>query len=153
MIPVDDGSRAAVATGWRRLTELFNYVHAALDSTLQRDYRLSLTEYDVLVALADSTEPDLRMQVIADHVGLSQSAVSRLIGRLQSTDLVERVVCEDDRRGRYIGLTPRGRAVVEAIRPVYDAILADAIATAVERDDIGPLARAMTDTATATGAV
>jgi DNA-binding MarR family transcriptional regulator len=132
-----------VEAGWRRLNELHNLIYAALDTTLQREFRLSLTEYEVLVALAESPEGDLRMQALAEVASLSQSALSRLIGRLQSTDLVERVVCEDDRRGRYIGLTSRGKALVDALRPVHARVLAEAITTAKERRDLGKLARAM----------
>ena len=143
MTAATTNSGRTVEAGWRRLNEMHRLIYVALDSALQREFRLSLTEYEVMVALAESPEGDLRMQALAEVASLSQSALSRLIGRLQSTDLVERVVCEDDRRGRYIGLTSRGRALVDALRPVHARVLGEAIAAAMERRDLSRLAKAM----------
>ncbi len=50
-----------------------------------------------------------RVQNIADRVHLSQSALSRLIGRLEKDGLVERTVLWRDRRGVWVALTRKGR--------------------------------------------
>ena len=57
------------------------------------------------------------MQELADSVHLSQSALSRLIGRLESEGLVTRAICPQDRRGIFACLTAEGRARYEAARP------------------------------------
>jgi DNA-binding MarR family transcriptional regulator len=57
-------------------------------------------------------------------VNLSQSALSRLIGRLETAGLVHRAMCANDRRGIYAHITAEGRARVEAARPTYCAVLA-----------------------------
>ncbi len=49
------------------------------------------------------------MQELADSVHLSQSALSRLIGRLEEEGLVSRAICSDDRRGIFACLTDAGR--------------------------------------------
>jgi DNA-binding MarR family transcriptional regulator len=137
---------AELAAGWRRMVELHNLISRALDASLQRDSRISLTEFEVLDALGLSPDGDLRMQELADVALLSQSALSRLIGRLEDAGLVERVVCEDDRRGRYIGITAKGREQLDTLCPLYDRVLAETVAAALLRPDLADLARALTQT-------
>ncbi len=40
---------------------------------------------------------------------LSQSALSRAVARLEKTGLVERALCEADRRGVFVTVTEAGR--------------------------------------------
>jgi DNA-binding MarR family transcriptional regulator len=56
-------------------------------------------------------------------VHLSQSALSRLIGRLEKDGLVERSVCAEDRRGVWVTLTPKGRALHAEVLPLQRAVL------------------------------
>ncbi|MFD9437831.1 MarR family winged helix-turn-helix transcriptional regulator [Streptomyces sp. NPDC060006] len=65
-----------------------------------------------------------RVQNIADRVHLSQSALSRLIGRLEKDGLVERSVCREDRRGVWVALTRKGRDLHTEVRPLQRAALA-----------------------------
>src|SRR5438445_5058276 len=64
-------------------------------------------EFEVLDALTDTMdaapcangqEPSLRMQDLGSCVQLSQSALSRVVGRLEQDGLVTRAMCADDRR-------------------------------------------------------
>ena len=69
-----------------------------------------------------------RVQNIADRVHLSQSALSRLIGRLEKEGLVERTVCQEDRRGVWVALTGKGRDLHTEVRPLQRAVLARMLA-------------------------
>jgi DNA-binding MarR family transcriptional regulator len=69
-----------------------------------------------------------RVQNIADRVHLSQSALSRLIGRLEKEGLVERSVCQEDRRGVWVALTGKGRDLHTEVRPLQRAVLARMLA-------------------------
>ena len=56
---------------------------AALEKTLQRQHGIGVSEYEVLERLATAGDDEQRrMQELAEAVHLSQSALSRLIGRL-----------------------------------------------------------------------
>ena len=59
---------------------------------------------------------------------LSQSALSRLIGRLEHDGLVERTMCSDDRRGIFALLTDAGRTRYEQAKPTQRAVLAEQLA-------------------------
>lgn len=101
-------------------------VSCALEKALERDHGIGLSEYEVLERLATcQCEDGKRMQDLAGSVNLSQSALSRLIGRLETTGLVHRSMCAADRRGIYAHITTEGRARVEAARPTYTAVLAE----------------------------
>ncbi|BFV60315.1 hypothetical protein KCMC57_up54190 [Kitasatospora sp. CMC57] len=66
----------------------------------------------------------LRVQDLAHQVHLSQSALSRLIGRLEKAGLVERAMCAADRRGIFVTLTESGRQRYLEARPVHREVLA-----------------------------
>jgi DNA-binding MarR family transcriptional regulator len=64
------------------------------------------------------------MQELADAVALSQSALSRLVARLEREGLVERCMCDQDRRGIYANLTDAGRERFEQALPTQREVLA-----------------------------
>ena len=65
-----------------------------------------------------------RVQNLVGRVHLSQSALSRLIARLEKDGLVERSMCAEDRRGVYVALTRRGRDLHSQVLPLQRAALA-----------------------------
>ena len=68
-----------------------------------------MSEFEVLDRLTESRGRNFRAQELADAVHLSQSALSRLIDRLEKHGLVERCLCGEDRRGIYVTLTAAGQ--------------------------------------------
>jgi DNA-binding MarR family transcriptional regulator len=117
---------AALVETWRGVAQCHARVSAALDRALEREHGIGLSEFEVLERLATTGDKDgRRMQDLAEAVCLSQSALSRLIGRLEGAGLVLRTMCADDRRGIYAHITDEGRARWEAARPTHLAVLAD----------------------------
>jgi DNA-binding MarR family transcriptional regulator len=116
---------SALVEQWRGVAECHAKVSCALEKALERDHGIGLSEFEVLERLATSESGDgCRMQDLAGSVCLSQSALSRLIGRLEADGLVHRMMCAEDRRGIYAHLTADGRARYEAARPTHRAVLA-----------------------------
>jgi DNA-binding MarR family transcriptional regulator len=60
-------------------------------------------------------------------VHLSQSALSRLIDRLARVGLVERCMCDMDRRGIYVTLTESGRQRHAEAAPTHHDVLASVL--------------------------
>lgn len=110
---------------WRDLVARKTRVWNALELELDRRYGLSASEFEVLDTLSeyDCAKPP-RVQQLAGHVPITQSALSRMIGRLESQHLVARSLCHDDRRGIYVVLTDEGRALLDQARPTHREILA-----------------------------
>ena len=67
------------------------------------------------------------MQELGKAVHLSQSALSRVVGRLEQDGLVSRGMCPEDRRGIFVCITDAGRERYEAALPAHRAALADAL--------------------------
>jgi DNA-binding MarR family transcriptional regulator len=109
-------------TRWHGLLER----HARATSALERalaEHELGVSEFEVLDRLAAADEQDCRMQTLADDIHLSQSALSRVVGRLEEQGLVTRAICRDDRRGIYATITEEGRTRWAAAQPVHRAVL------------------------------
>jgi DNA-binding MarR family transcriptional regulator len=115
---------------WRELLARHATTWCALERALQEHHRLSASEFEVLERLADGEKGQCRVQELADAAYLSQSAVSRLIARLERDGLVSRSMCELDRRGIYVCLTDAGRERHAAARPTQRAILAASLQAA-----------------------
>jgi DNA-binding MarR family transcriptional regulator len=113
---------------WSELEAQHAKVREALEHALQRRHRLSLTEYDVLRRLADSPEGHRRIQELAEEIHLSQSALSRLVQRLEDDGFVCRNVCDHDRRGVFACVTDEGRKAQAEAHPTHVSVLAEALA-------------------------
>jgi DNA-binding MarR family transcriptional regulator len=111
-------------SAWRALAARHAAVSAALERELGERHGLGVTEFEVLERLAEDEEHQFRAQELAEAVHLSQSALSRLIGRLEQHGLVERSLCDLDRRGIYVCLTEAGRRRHAEALPTQRAVLA-----------------------------
>ena len=112
---------------WRELLARHARTTSALERRLQQEHGLGVSEYEVLERLATSDKDQLRMQELAEAVHLSQSALSRVAGRLETDGLVTRGMCPEDRRGIKACLTDAGRERYEAARPTHRAVLAQTL--------------------------
>jgi DNA-binding MarR family transcriptional regulator len=116
-----------VVEAWRAVAASHAAACAALERELGRRHGLGVSEFEVLERLAESREHKFRAQELADTVHLSQSALSRLIGRLEAHGLVERNLCDMDRRGIYVILTEAGLRRHAEAAPTHRAVLASVL--------------------------
>ena len=112
---------------WSELEAEHARVREALEHRLQREHRLSLTEYEVLRRLAESPEGHRRIQELAEEIHLSQSALSRLVQRLEDDGFVSRKVCDHDRRGVFACVTDAGRKAQAEARPTHVSVLSETL--------------------------
>ncbi|GAA1890168.1 MarR family transcriptional regulator [Streptomyces durmitorensis] len=120
---------------WTHLVTLHSRVEQHLTEVLHRRCALGLREYRTLSHLTDAPEGELRMQELADAVGLDQSSASRLAGRLERAELAERCHCPGDRRGVFLGITKAGRERQAQAQPIYEAALSEALDEAASATD------------------
>ena len=112
---------------WRDLLDRHARVTCALERRLQDEHGLGVSEFEVLDRLASVEGEGTRMQELADAVHLSQSALSRVVGRLEDDGLVVRAMCKHDRRGIFACLTDAGRDRAESARPTHREVLAETL--------------------------
>ena len=104
---------------WRTFLQAHARVVRELERELQAEQGLALTDYDVLVQLGAVEGRRLRMSELADRLLLSRSGVTRLVDRLVTAGLVERVNCDDDRRGQWAALTDAGLRRLREASPTH----------------------------------
>ncbi|MGP3958616.1 MarR family winged helix-turn-helix transcriptional regulator [Nonomuraea sp. 3N208] len=109
--------------------ETWHYVlakHAKAMCALERElgdrHGLGPSEFEVLDRIVHH-EKNLRLQELCDEVHLSQSALSRVVARLEKAALVSRCVCDSDRRGVFVAITDEGRARHAEALPTHRAVL------------------------------
>jgi DNA-binding MarR family transcriptional regulator len=115
---------------WSELESEHARVREAMEHALQREHRLSLSEYEVLRRLAEAPKGHRRIQELAEEIHLSQSALSRLVQRLEDDGYVSRAVCDHDRRGVYACVTDAGREAQSEAHPTKVSVLAETLGDA-----------------------
>jgi DNA-binding MarR family transcriptional regulator len=126
-MPAVMGADSELVGQWRELLERHARTTSALERRLQHEHGLGVSEYEVLERLVG--RKDCRMQELAEEVHLSQSALSRVVARLETDGLVTRGMCPSDRRGIMACITDGGRERYEAARPTHRAVLAETLST------------------------
>jgi DNA-binding MarR family transcriptional regulator len=125
----DAAADVADVAAWRALAASHAIITCALERELGERHGLGVSDFEVLERLAESEDHKFRVQELADAIHLSQSALSRLIGRLEQHGLVERCLCDLDRRGVYVTLTEEGRRRHAEALPTQRAVLAATLPT------------------------
>jgi DNA-binding MarR family transcriptional regulator len=134
-------SRDSRLAAWSTFLQAHARVVRELERELQADQDLALGDYDVLVQLAAADERRLRMSELADRLVLSRSGVTRLVDRLVADGLVERVMCESDRRGQWAALTDAGHARLRRASPTHLRGVATHFLDRLSPDDLTALER------------
>ncbi|MFI6643947.1 MarR family winged helix-turn-helix transcriptional regulator [Streptomyces sp. NPDC050504] len=125
-------SGSALEERWRELLSLHARTLCEIDRELHQ-HGLGASDFEVMDILAEESAEDgsaaYRIQELTARVHLSQSALSRLIGRLEKDGLVCRGMCREDRRGVVVELTDEGRERHALALPLQRAVLARMLAT------------------------
>jgi DNA-binding MarR family transcriptional regulator len=143
-VGISDQAVEVRAQGWRRLAALHQLIESRLEKALQSAHELSVVEFTVMDALSRQDGWHMRMAQLGRAAGLSPSASTRLVNRLEDRGLLTRILCADDRRGIYTELTGAGRTALDRARPVHDDALEAALTEAEGTPELADLVKALT---------
>ncbi|WNG83691.1 MarR family winged helix-turn-helix transcriptional regulator [Mycobacterium sp. ITM-2016-00316] len=90
-----------------------------MNRQLQADSDLSLSDYDVLVALSGNRDQSMRVSDLAAHIGWERSRLSHQLRRMEERGLTERRPSTQDGRTSNVVLTERGRAAITDAAPAH----------------------------------
>jgi DNA-binding MarR family transcriptional regulator len=110
---------------WRGYLAMTSRLQTAMHRQLQQDCELSLSDYDVLVALSEGGPQ--RMKELGDVLAWEQSRLSHQLRRMRGRGLVDRRDSGDDRRGATVELTDGGRAALEVAAPGHAELVRSAV--------------------------
>jgi len=94
-----------------------------LNRQLQHDSGLSLADYHVLNALADSPDHRLQLSALAARISWERSRLSHHLQRMSERGLVERAASASDRRATDAVLTDTGEAELLAATPGHAVLI------------------------------
>jgi DNA-binding MarR family transcriptional regulator len=103
----------------RALGRVMLVIPRVMDADLMREQRLPFSEYGTLMHLSEAPHRRMRMSELAAACDLSLSGMTRIVTRLETRGLVERVKCEEDARGLNAVLTDAGLARLEQAWPTH----------------------------------
>jgi DNA-binding MarR family transcriptional regulator len=127
-----------LAVAWHDLMGRYHRITCMLDRELLAQHGIGVSEFEVLQLLHAARRDDectVRMNELGDQVHLTQSALSRLISRLERDGLVERGMCSDDRRSVWTKITPAGAKRFLEAKPTQRAILRDQAVGCIEQSE------------------
>ncbi|MGG7466183.1 MULTISPECIES: MarR family winged helix-turn-helix transcriptional regulator [unclassified Plantibacter] len=113
---------------WREMQRVYLSTSSMLDRALQDGFQLGLSEFEVLDLVAVAQGEDCTMRDLVAETPMTQSALSRVVDRLQKSGMVERSECTFDRRSLFVGITRKGRDVHAEAKRAYEALLASQLA-------------------------
>ena len=134
------GEEEAVVRAFGRVLAVIPRV---LDADLEREQRMSLSEYTVLRILSEAPGRRMRMSELASACDMSLSGMTRLASKLESSRFLERQPCESDARGFHAVLTDAGLARLERAWPTHLTSVRRHITDHLRDVDLGKLAAAL----------
>ncbi|MFD6291505.1 MarR family winged helix-turn-helix transcriptional regulator [Streptomyces sp. NPDC060205] len=127
---VTAGRGSALIARWRALDRLHGRIENAVEGRLHEHFGLSLREFQALTVLQQGTATAhgwLYLQDLAGEIGLSQSATSRLVTRLESRALITTSTAAHDRRSVDVHLTPVARETLRRGGQLVDETIRQAV--------------------------
>ena len=130
-------------SSWRSFVVGVTLLTDRLDADLQREFDLSLTEYEILVRLSERPQRQMRMAQLADALAHSRSRVTHTVTRMQKAGLVDRTSSPEDGRGIVCRLTERGQDLLVEAAPVHVQGVRDYLVDLVSAEDFAAVGRVM----------
>ncbi|GEC05495.1 transcriptional regulator [Streptomyces spinoverrucosus] len=121
---------------WSALDRLHHEIETRVERRLHQYLHLQASEFYALTAVGQAhraTARQLFLIDVADRIGLSQSATSRLVARLRERGLVTTSVAAHDRRNVEVRLTPAGHEVLRRGAPILHRAVCEAVQDAGTR--------------------
>lgn len=123
---------------WRTFLTAYATVIRQLETELEEQQSLALSDFDVLIQL-HGAGGTLRMRDLAERALLSRSGMTRRVDRLEAAGYVSRVACETDRRGSYAHLTDAGRERLRIAWPVHRRGIAEHFIAPLRPDELATI--------------
>jgi DNA-binding MarR family transcriptional regulator len=141
----------ACAHAWTALTAAHALISERLSNALITACGLSINEFETLLRLEHATE-GRRLCDLHDTVRLTQSALSRMVGRLVDRGLVQRHGDPRDKRSVQLVITPVGRDVLRQAIPVHAETIQTTLIDQLTTAELDVVAGVLTRVATGLGA-
>ena len=100
------------------LRRVSNHVSGSFARALQ-EKQVSVAEWVVLSQIHE--HPEIRPAELADALGLTRGAVSKVLDKLEQKKWISRKTLQADNRGQLLYVTPRGRRALPVLTEIADS--------------------------------
>lgn len=128
---------------WYSYMKVLLRVRYEMNRQLRQSSGISVSDYDVLVALTSDDGGRMRVSDLAVRVGWERSRLSHHVKRMRDRGLV---VCDrsrDDLRSTEVTLSAEGRAVLAQAGPPHVAFLRSVFLDALSRTELAQMHEAL----------
>jgi DNA-binding MarR family transcriptional regulator len=108
---------------WRSIQDAYFRTSCAIDRALESKFDIGLNEFEILDLVAEASDTACRMKALGERTPMTQSAVSKVVDRLEKAGLLARHSCADDRRSLFLELTDAGRKLHKQAAVEHRALL------------------------------
>jgi len=126
-------------TTFGRLVEAYALLTKTLDDEMEAAVGIPLLWYGVLLHLGRSPGGFRPISELVAATAFTSGGVTRLVDRIEQAGYVERRACPSDRRVTYVGLTERGRELLERASVVHVSGIQEHLVNKVDAADIARL--------------
>jgi len=128
-------------TAWARLLRSSQSLLGNVEIELKTNKLPPLSWYDALLELRQQKVNGLRPFELQKRMLLTQYNMSRLIDRMAREGYIERLHCNEDKRGQIICITKSGRALLRKMWPIYRSVITKQFANRLDENEIDTLAQ------------
>ncbi|HJU46734.1 MAG TPA: MarR family transcriptional regulator [Gaiellaceae bacterium] len=126
-------------TAFARLLRALAAMRRELEARLVAAHGLTVSDFEALLALAQSDEGRMRRVDLAERLTLSPSGITRLLEGLEQAALVRKQQCADDQRVTWAVVTDAGRRTLEEAATVHDETMRELVSARLEREELRTL--------------
>ncbi|MGO4452942.1 MarR family winged helix-turn-helix transcriptional regulator [Arthrobacter sp. RAF14] len=120
---------AALVEQWRSVQSCYLKTSNTLDRELASHFGIGLNDFETLDLLAEYGDAECRMKDLTQVSPMTQSALSKIVDRLEKAGYVHRSACSEDRRSLVVGLTDAGVRMHEDAAKIHREVLQSALST------------------------
>jgi DNA-binding MarR family transcriptional regulator len=129
-------------SAWLALVRAHARLWDEVEAHMRAESGLTMARFDVLMQLEQSRN-GLRLSDLAEAVVLSPSGLSKLLDRMDSSELIERHPDPDDARSAIATITAEGRVTVRQARRAHHTFLRHRFSDVLTDRDLADLVRIM----------
>lgn len=127
------------ARAWRSFFETSAIISDRMEKRLHTSTGLRLSDYNLMLLLAEAEDHQLRMGELAEGMVFSPSRLSYQVKSLQKRGLIDRFADAEDRRGMTAQLTEEGHRVFEQASRLHATHIKQLFHPALDDDEADTL--------------
>lgn len=128
---------ASAVLAMLRISQAQEEIHSSISDVLEKEYNLSEGKLRVMIVLHQHPT-GIAPSTLAAKTGVTRATISVMVRRMVRDGYVASVMDEEDKRGKKLTLTAKGRGFMDAILPDHYARISQTMGklTGTEQEEL-----------------